>query len=177
MIHPSIKFTMENEMNNKLNYLDLTINNEQTQLTFSIYRKPTTTDLIIHNESCHLYEHKKSAINFLINRINRYPITQESKDKESQIISTILENNKYKHVAMYPKRKQAPMTRGTLTQKWATFTYCGSSIRTITKLFRNTNIKVACRTTNTIKNLLKPKTIIKDIYDQSGVYRVVTIAH
>jgi hypothetical protein len=73
---------------------------------------------------------------------------------------------------MYPKHKQAPMTRETPTLKWATFTYYSSSVRTITKLFRNTNVKVAYRTTNTIKNLLKPKITIKDIYDQSGVYQL-----
>jgi hypothetical protein len=41
------------ETNNKLNYLDITINNKHNTLTFNIYRKPTTTDLIIHNDSCH----------------------------------------------------------------------------------------------------------------------------
>lgn len=39
-------------------------------LKFAIYRKPTTTDLIIHKDSCHPHEHKKSAINFLVNGMN-----------------------------------------------------------------------------------------------------------
>jgi DNA mismatch repair ATPase MutL len=64
MIHPNIQFTVEKEVGNKLNYLDLTIINKQDKFTYGIYRKPTCTDHIIHNESCHPYEHKKTAINF-----------------------------------------------------------------------------------------------------------------
>jgi hypothetical protein len=45
-IHPTIKFTMETEKHNTLNYLDLTIMNNHNKLTFGIYRKPTNTDLI-----------------------------------------------------------------------------------------------------------------------------------
>jgi hypothetical protein len=56
------KLTIEKETNGKLNYLDLTIMNEHDQLTFCIYWKPTTTDLIIHHTSCHPYEGKKSTI-------------------------------------------------------------------------------------------------------------------
>jgi hypothetical protein len=59
-IHPNIKFTMETEIHNTLNYLDLTITNKHNKLTFSIYRKPTSTNLIIHNDSCHPYEQKIS---------------------------------------------------------------------------------------------------------------------
>jgi hypothetical protein len=47
--------------------------------------------------------------------------------------------------------------------KWATFTYNTKQVRNITKLFRDTHIRVAFRTCNTIENILKhkPKT---DIY-------------
>jgi hypothetical protein len=61
-IHPNTKFTMEKETHNTLNYLDLTITNNHNKLTFGIYRKPINTDLVIHNDSCHPNEHKKSAV-------------------------------------------------------------------------------------------------------------------
>jgi hypothetical protein len=50
-LHPKIHFTIETEMNSMLNYLDLTITNRENKLTYGIYRKPTTTDLILHNDS------------------------------------------------------------------------------------------------------------------------------
>jgi regulator of PEP synthase PpsR (kinase-PPPase family) len=42
--------------------------------------------------------------------------------------------------------------------KWATFTYCGKEVRQMTKLFKNTQIRVAFCTKNTISNILKHNT-------------------
>jgi hypothetical protein len=57
-IHPQVHFTIEKETSNQLNFLDITISNRHNQLKFDIYRKPITTDLIIHNVSCHSPEQK-----------------------------------------------------------------------------------------------------------------------
>jgi hypothetical protein len=51
-------------------------------------------------------------------------------------------------------------------QKWATFTYSGPEIRTITNLFRHTNLKIAYETTNIIKHHLKSKCETLDIYSR-----------
>jgi hypothetical protein len=75
--------------------LDLTIHQRNKKLEFEIYRKHTHTDLIIPDDSCHPYEHKTSAIKYLINRANTYPITKEAKKKEIAIIHNILRNNIY----------------------------------------------------------------------------------
>jgi hypothetical protein len=78
-IQPSIKFTIEKEKHIKIIYLDITIHRRNNQFEFSIYRKPTQTDIIIPNSSCHPYEHKLSGIRYLVNRLNTYPITDKSK--------------------------------------------------------------------------------------------------
>ena len=36
--------------------------------------------------------------------------------------------------------------------KWAKFTYIGREIRAVTKIFKNTNVKVTFATDNTIEN-------------------------
>jgi hypothetical protein len=48
--------------------------------------------------------------------------------------------------------------------KWITFTYLGPCTRTITKLFRNTELKITFRTKNTIKHNLKIKDKTTDKY-------------
>jgi predicted HNH restriction endonuclease len=55
-----IIFTIEKEIHNTLNYLDLTITNKHNQLTFSVYQKPTTTDLIIHNNYFQVHKELKN---------------------------------------------------------------------------------------------------------------------
>jgi hypothetical protein len=47
--HPNIQYTLEKQTGNILNYLDISIENRHNNFIFVIYRKPTTTDLIIHN--------------------------------------------------------------------------------------------------------------------------------
>jgi hypothetical protein len=111
-LHPKIQFTIETETDNSLNYLDLTITNKENRLTFGIFRKPTTTDLIIHNDSCHPYEHKKSAINYLVNHMSKYPITKENKTKEKQTICNILRNNHYNKQVIYQKQKTSQNAKG-----------------------------------------------------------------
>jgi hypothetical protein len=80
MIHPKIKLMIEEEQDNKINYLDITILKTHNRLQQGIYRKPTTMYHIIHNDSCHPYEHKKAAINFLSNCMNKYPLTHTNKN-------------------------------------------------------------------------------------------------
>jgi hypothetical protein len=53
-IHPKLKFTMEQQTQNRIHYRDLTIKKNQNKLNFKVYRKPTTTDLILHNTLCHM---------------------------------------------------------------------------------------------------------------------------
>jgi hypothetical protein len=81
-ICPKIKFTIEKEIQNKINYLYLINTKEDNKLTFAIYKKPITTDSIIHNNLCHPNDHKKSAINYLINDMNTYTLMHTNKDQE-----------------------------------------------------------------------------------------------
>jgi hypothetical protein len=53
--------------------------------------------------------------------------------------------------------------------KWATFTYYGKEVRQITKLFKNTQLRVAFRTQNTINNIVKHHTQTDKC---NGMYRM-----
>jgi hypothetical protein len=56
-------------------------------------------------------------------------------------------------------------------QKWISFTFTGNYVRTITKLLKNTNIKVAFKTNKTIGNILKDRTT-NNTYEQAGIYKL-----
>jgi len=64
---PSMKFTTEEEKDNKINFLDITILKENEDFSFDIYRKPTTTDSVLPNDSSHPQEHKPAGIRHLAN--------------------------------------------------------------------------------------------------------------
>jgi len=50
---PAITFCVEKETDNSINFLDITVHKSTENLSFSTHRKPTTTDTIIPNDSCH----------------------------------------------------------------------------------------------------------------------------
>jgi hypothetical protein len=58
-----------------------------------------------------------------------------------------------------------------MKQKWVSFTFSGNYVRTITKLLKNTNIKIAFKTNNTIGNILNAR-ITTNKYEQTGIYRL-----
>jgi hypothetical protein len=92
---PSLKFTLELEANKKLDFLDLTLIKTDNNISFNMYRKPTTTDVIIPSDSCHPQEHKLAAIRYLLNRANKYDLNLTNKKAETDTIKLILHNNKY----------------------------------------------------------------------------------
>jgi hypothetical protein len=172
--HPNIQFTIEEQTDRKLNYLDITITNADNTFTFDIYRKPTSTDLIIRNDSCHPTEHKQAAIKYMTDRMNTYPISTNNKQKEATTINTILQNNGYTQ-STTPRHSKTPTTQKQHTEntkKWATFTYVGNVVRSITKLFNNTNLRITYRTNNTIQKHLQLTTHDTDIYQRSGIYEL-----
>jgi hypothetical protein len=67
---------------------------------------------------------------------------------------------------------QTPPTPLKDKEKWATFKYFGPHTRIITNLFRDTNIKIAFKTVNTIQHHLRAKEATGDTYNQSGIYQL-----
>jgi len=65
ILTPKLKFTLEEDQNNQINFLDITIKKNHKGLSFDICRKPTTTDIIIPKDSCHPNEQKTSGSQIL----------------------------------------------------------------------------------------------------------------
>jgi hypothetical protein len=92
-IHPQLKFTAEQETNNQLNYLDITIHRTPTNWDFAIYRKPTFTDNIIPYGSNHPNQHKYATVRFLYDRLNTYNLQEDYYNAAVATIQNILHNN------------------------------------------------------------------------------------
>jgi hypothetical protein len=75
-LHPKLKFTSEPEINNNINYLDLSVSRTDSDLSFRIYRNPTFSDTIIPYGSCHPFSHKYAAIRFLYNHLHNYELDE-----------------------------------------------------------------------------------------------------
>jgi hypothetical protein len=170
-IHSNIKLNPRQEENGNINFLDLNINRKPP---------PTTNDTTINFKSNHPLQHKTAAFRYHITRMHLLPLTAEKKQKEWKIIQHIATKNNFSQ-NLLQKLKQQIIHKGH-SQKtndnykiWTTFTYYSQQIRKITStnIFKNTNIRIAFRSTNAIKHLTKRETTNTTTdYDKSGTYKI-----
>jgi uncharacterized protein (UPF0335 family) len=122
---------------------------------------------------------KISTFTYYINRLITVPITDKSKQDEWETILAIAKNNGYPtsmirnlktRLTIRKQNQKRQQEEETISRrKWVTFTHFSPLIRLVTNLFKQTNLKVAFRTTNTIQQQLTEKQTYKD---PSGMYKL-----
>ena len=90
-----IKFTMEQELDGKLSFLDTLITRNNKSLLFNVYRKPTHTDRYLDYNSHHDKQHKVSTAQTLLHRAETLPNTIERKQEERKHINDTLISSGY----------------------------------------------------------------------------------
>jgi hypothetical protein len=182
-IDKHLQFKATEEINNQINFLDLSIHRHNNSIELGIFRKPTNTDITIHFTSNHPYEHKIAAYTHHINRMLTLPISKQAKQHEWETIlktarhngypTHIMENLKHK-IKQRKRQKEKPQqhqqpTQSKTNKKYTCFTYHSPLIRKVTNLFKQTNLKIALRATNTTNQQLTEKQTQKN---PSGIYRL-----
>jgi hypothetical protein len=81
------------------------------QFSASIFCKPTATDMLIHDYSCHPYEHKLAGINYLEHQIITYPMSETNQKKEVNICQYILNSNGFNHIDLINRIKKKTVHR------------------------------------------------------------------
>jgi hypothetical protein len=74
--------------------------------------------------------------------MNTYQFTPENKAQKKAIINEVPTDNGFQQQITHQKHKHNT-TNTTQKTKWAILTYYGPDTRTITKLFRKINLKIA----------------------------------
>jgi hypothetical protein len=76
-----------------------------------VFRKSVTTDCIIPSTSCHPPSHKLDSLKFFFNRIYTYPLEEDEKDRETQTIRQIMENNQLQKAWEFPQQQKRQRTK------------------------------------------------------------------
>lgn len=174
-IHKNLSFTLEEENNNTLNFLDITITKQNGYLKFKIYRKPTCTDQTIHADSHHPYPQKLAAYNSFVHRLITIPMDPNDYNEEVNIIKHIAISNGY-NSGLIDKliNKHKNRSNRTTTQK----TYISAEYGTfLSNKFHNTlakeNITVSFKTNNKLVKMLKVHSQVRTPdFDRNGVYKL-----
>jgi len=180
--HPQLKFTIEVEQNNSLNFLDLQITKSNNKHEFNIYRKPTTTDTIIHNTSNHPTQHKHAALNTMIHRLLNIPMNKINYNNEVNIIKYIAQENGYDPKIVDNKINKfinrAPQTQNpSPNNKFITLTYHNQHTHTLARKFTTLGYKIGYKTHNKLSQTLNQKHTIDtnnnlDKHNSTGVYKI-----
>ena len=138
--HPAISFTMDFG-GGKISYLHLNIKLEEQdnvlKTSFSIYRKPSFTDVSVHSQSFHPQFQKWVAVNSAIHRLISIPMEQEAFESEigkieqiAQIngltinIRRLIRRRKLRKLLSFNGSNPTPTT-GRKRERWIRFPYQG----------------------------------------------------
>ena len=94
--HVCIKFTLEEEENSKLPFLDVLISKlEGGQFHLTTYRKPTNTGLLTNFTSFCSYSYKVGLIKTLVDRVHKINSDVESRDFDLNFVAKVLQKNQF----------------------------------------------------------------------------------
>lgn len=180
-IHNNIKFTIEKEHNNSINFLDLSINKINNKHNFAVFHKPTHTDMTIHNTSCHPIQHKLASFFSMIHRLITLPLNKFNFQKELNIIKQIAVNNGYtpkiidKMLNKKLYKKAINLVFPTVKESknnYKVITYLGHISNKIANFLKNININVAFRSINNLGKYIKNNKTKTNKGKKSGVYKL-----
>lgn len=181
-LHPSIKFTIELEQGGSIPFLDLLVSKTQNnKLSFSIYRKATTTDTVIPFSSNHPYNQKCAAFNALFNRLFSIPMNKDGFNKELNIIKQIATGNGYPpnftnklffnhfNKMVLNKNLYSPPDNN---HNFFSIPYLGSISHKIKSLFMKHNINICFKTNNSLGSSIVNSKDRIPLFERSGIYRL-----
>ena len=78
----NIQFTLEVEENDSINFLDITMSKNKQKFEFNIYRKPTTTDIVIHADSHNPFSQKMASFHYFVHGLLTVPLNENNYNNE-----------------------------------------------------------------------------------------------
>lgn len=189
--YKTVKFTHEEEVDGKLNFLDLTVIRCNNKFEFDIFRKPTNTGRYITFDSYHPFKHKIAAFHSMIFRAINTPLTEDRLANEMVRIKQIASINGYteqliNELVNAHKRKRELRDHTTLSLineensslnqseslVWAGFNYNHEILPKIRPILNRFNIKISECSRGKLMNIIGGSKDKIPAINQSGIYSI-----
>ena len=95
-LHQNVKFTMEEESNGELTFLDTLLKRNNGEISVLVYRNPTHPDQHLHYSSHHQTSCKENVVSPLFNRAYSIITNKDDLHKENARIKQVLKENGYR---------------------------------------------------------------------------------
>nr|XP_053634276.1 uncharacterized protein LOC128689811 [Cherax quadricarinatus] len=155
-VEPSIQFTLEEEVDNTLPFLDVLLCKADHELRFKVYRKPTNQNDLLHFYSHHDTKTKRGVIIGFFLRALRI-CSNEFLEEECTIIEQVFFKLHYPRHFIRDCRRRALNIFNTPREDTAEKRYIvlptNSIAKHVSNIFSNTSFQVSTSTTTTIKDI------------------------
>lgn len=186
-INSTIKFTIEHESSNKINYLDMQlIRNENGKISTNFYQKPTNKGRLLNFKSNHPWHQRINTANNLINRIFKLSSIEFRKSNIDLAVKLLIKNSYPSHVihtliskfitSENRSTQQQNQHNQNFNQTQQTKSYIGCNYinnlsENLSKLFQkyNKDSTIAYKTNNNVKQLHNGKKDSINKMEKSGL--------
>ncbi|BHF67709.1 hypothetical protein SprV_0301073700 [Sparganum proliferum] len=174
-IFPDIQFTMEEEENNQLAFLDVLVCRKDCGgLKTKVFRKATNTTQILNFNSNHPINYKRSCVRTLCRRAQTHCSEMEDKVAELQYLRQVLRANGYPRNFVnhcIRKRHQRPNPLG--HKFWRALPYVRNVSGAVSRLLTPLGVGVAHRPEVTIRRqVMRPKDPLSRQETSVVIYRI-----
>ncbi|BHF59089.1 hypothetical protein SprV_0100204400 [Sparganum proliferum] len=174
-VFPDIQFTMEEEENNQLVFLDVLVcRKDCSGLKTKVFRKATNTMQVLNFNSNHPISHKRSCVRTLYRRVETHCSEPEDKIAEPQYLRRVFKANGYpRNFANRCICKRDERPNRTDTKSWRALPYVKNVSEAVGRLLAPLGFGVAHRPVATIRRLvMKPKDPLPGFETSGVVYRI-----
>nr|VZI27337.1 unnamed protein product [Spirometra erinaceieuropaei] len=175
-IMPDLQFTMEEEVKNKLSFLDVLVCRQPNgELATSVYRKPTNTLQILSYHSNHPPQHKRNCVRTLYRRVETHCSTPAAKLDEIKLLRELLRANGYPRAFIERSRRQPKKRNEEHSQpnSWRSIPHIKEFSEVVARSLAPLEIGVAHRPDSTIRRqVMRPKDPIPKQEMSAVVYRL-----
>nr|XP_018908816.1 PREDICTED: uncharacterized protein LOC109038254 [Bemisia tabaci] len=183
-LEESIEFTIEEEKDQKLPFLDLLLDRSNNKIEFDIYRKPTDTGNYIKGNAHNPKVHKTAAFRSMAYRMMKIPLSDENRKREENNIISIAKKNHFqeeeiRQVINKVKRKVRMNNLTTLKgetkdKRYRKFTFHPKWGPKFKKVFQKLDIELSFTNNHNLMNRFSKKieTTEKDDSAKPGIYEI-----
>ncbi|BHF70809.1 hypothetical protein SprV_0301386200 [Sparganum proliferum] len=174
-VFPDIQFTMEEEENNQLAFLDVLVCRKDCGgLKTNVFRKATNTLQVLNFNSNHPISHKRSCVRTLYRRVETHCSEPEDKIAELQYLRRVFKANGYpRNFVNRCIRKRDERPNRTDTKSWRALPYVKNVLEAVGRHLASLGVGVAHRPEATTRRLvMKPKDPLPRQETSGVVYRI-----
>jgi len=173
-IFTDIQFTIEEEHEGKLAFLDVLIDRIDGRLETRVFRKKTDTNRLLHYTSNHPVSHKRSCVRSLFGRISTHCSSEEAKLAEEKYLKKIFSENGYPPRFIQRCVKGSNIKNDSQTPfSWIALPYIEGVSEATARLVKQLKIGIAHKPMSTIRSaIMHPKDRVNDAFKTNVVYNI-----